>query len=78
MTALVLNRDRREFLTSMAAGNVYRSMGGCDMVQVRAGQNKRCERRVRELAGEGLAELGPDGRHYRLTADGVAFLGGGS
>lgn len=73
---LNINRDRRELLRQLDDGLVYRSMGGCDLLQVRAGQNKRVERRLRELTTAGLAELGPDGRRYRLTADGVTVLAG--
>lgn len=69
---LVINRDRRELLRLVAAKKVYRSMGGCDLIQVRSGQNKRVERRLRELTGAGLVVLGEDGRHYELTDAGRA------
>lgn len=74
---LVINRDRRELLRLVAGGKVYRSMGGCDLIEVRRGQNKRVERRLRELTGAGLVVLGRDERHYVLTGSGEAVLADG-
>ena len=62
-----VTRDRRALLDAVRDNRVYRSMGGCDMWMARHGQNKRVERRLRELTRAGWVELGPDGRHYRLT-----------
>jgi hypothetical protein len=67
VTTLNINRARRELLDALAARRVYRSLGGCDMLQVRGGQNKRVETRLRELTTAGLAVLGEDGRYYELT-----------
>lgn len=72
MEQAYIARDRRELLQSVAAGRVYRSLGGCDMQMARAGQNRRVETRLREIAD--WVELGPDGRHYRLTAAGRVAL----
>lgn len=66
--------DRRELLRAVKAKRVYRSMGGCDMQMARAGQNKRVEKRLRELVAAGWVELGPDERFYRLTEDGEIDL----
>jgi hypothetical protein len=75
---LAVNRDRRQLLTAVGNGRVYRSMGGCDMWAVRRGQNQRVERRLRELVDAGWAELGTDGRTYRLTDAGTAAMAGGA
>jgi len=74
MSAPVINRDRRQLMAAIQNGRVYRSFGGCDMWAVRAGQNKRVERRLRELIEAGWAELGTDSRTYRLTAAGDTAL----
>jgi len=72
--APVINRDRRQLLTAVSNGRVYRSMGGCDMWAVRRGQNKRVERRLRELVNAGWVVLGTDGRTYGLTDTGRTAL----
>lgn len=78
MTAVVerpyITIDRRDLLLLVRAGRIYRSMGGCSMQMVRAGQNRRVDRRLRELVDVGWVELGPDDRFYRLTADGERDL----
>ncbi len=69
-----LTRDRRDLLAAVAMGRVYRSMGGCDMRMQGAGQNRRVDRRLRELREAGWVALGEDGRAYELTVDGRADL----
>ena len=69
-----LTRDRRDLLGAVGLGRVYRSLGGCDMRMQHAGQNRRVDRRLRELVAAGWVELGPDGRAYVLTGDGEADL----
>ena len=64
---LMLNRERRALLHDVQAGRVYRSMGGCDLRQVRRGQNQRVDRKLRELAQAGWVALDTDGRTYVLT-----------
>lgn len=71
---LVINRARRELLAALAAGRIYRSAGGCDLWFVRNGQNKRIERRLRELLAAGLAGEPTDGRYYVITDAGRARL----
>ncbi len=64
---LMLNRERRALLDDVQAGRVYRSMGGCDLRQVRRGQNQRVDRKLRELVQAGWVALDTDGRTYMLT-----------
>ncbi len=72
---ITINRDRRELLTAVSNGRIYRSLGGCDLWAVRAGQNKRVERRLRELLAAGLVEHPVEGsRNYLLTDAGTAAL----
>jgi hypothetical protein len=69
-----LNRDRVRLLRDVQVGLVYRSMGGCDLRMVKAGQNQRVDRRMRELAAVGWVELADGGRFHRLTDAGAAAL----
>lgn len=74
MTELYLNRDRRALMLEVGAGTVYRSAGGCDLKQVRRGQNIRVDRRLRELTQAGWVRLAADARSYELTPAGRAVL----
>lgn len=74
MTAPIINRSRANLLGATDRGHVYRSYGGCDLRQVRRGQNQRVDRRLRELREAGWVELGPDGRTYQLTDAGRGAL----
>lgn len=74
MRTPTLNRERVQLLRDVQAGKVYHSMGGCDLRQVRRGQNQRVDRRLRELRQAGWVELAADGRTYELTPAGVMAL----
>ncbi|MEU8264450.1 hypothetical protein AB0C02_27990 [Micromonospora sp. NPDC048999] len=74
MRTPTLNRQRVDLLRAVQAGKVYRSMGGCDLREVRRGQNQRVDRRLRELAAAGWVELAPGGRFHTLTEAGVLAL----
>lgn len=75
---LTVNRDRLDLLRAVHAGQVYRSMKGCDLRMVRRGQNRRVDRALRLCREAGWVELAEDGRMYRLTGVGadVAAAGG--
>lgn len=71
---LVVNRARRELLGALAAGRVYRSASGCDVLRINNGQNRRVETRLRELLAAGWAAEPSDGCFYQITDAGRAAL----
>ncbi len=74
MRTPTLNRQRVTLLQAVKNGHVYRSAGGCDLREVRRGQNERVDRRLRELREVGWVELAPGGRTYELTQAGAMAL----
>jgi hypothetical protein len=67
---VILNVERREFLALLAAGKVYRSDGGRDIVELHPGNNRRCEARLREFTEHMPVLAVLHGRYYELTAEG--------
>lgn len=69
-------RELAQVLEAVGRENVYRSRGAhiC-LWQVRAGQNKRVDRAVRQLVADGLVSEPPEGASFfTLTDDGAAAL----
>jgi hypothetical protein len=73
MSALNINRERAGLLADLRDGKVYRSLGGCLMRRVRGGQNRRVERKVRELQDAGLVD-----QSLGLTVAGAVVLSNAS
>lgn len=71
---LNLNRERLALLADIGRGKVYTSLGGYLMHRMPSGQNRRCERKVRELQEHGLVDEQFVGGKPQLTYTGKASI----
>lgn len=59
-----MKRTDRDLFRAVCDEYVYRSHGGTIMRQVRAGQNKRCDRDIRRLVAAGFVAEPPEGGSF--------------